>query len=190
MSKIQKILLVITLINLSIVLLFPPYDDYSITNNGAAVFAGFIFVFSELAGNFQLNEALLYLEVAVVLINLGILWLLTTENSRRKTGKKINFRNAAMILVAINLVGVLLFPPFEYISNMTNAVIPTFEGFYFIFSHPPNRVIVTSILYIEVFFVLINGCFLLLAFKGSSATEMTPEQALAYMMKMQAGKKK
>ncbi|MDZ4098357.1 MAG: hypothetical protein U1E13_06600 [Methylophilaceae bacterium] len=191
MSKIQKILLlVITLINFSIVLLFPPYDDYSITNNNAAVFAGFIFVFSKLAENFQLNEALLYLEVAVVLINLGILWLLTTENSRRKTGKKINFRNAAMILVAINLVGVLLFPPFEYISNMTNAVIPTFEGFYFIFSHPPNRVIVTAVLYIEVFFVLINGCFLLLAFKDGNASEMTPEQTLAYMMKMQSGKKK
>lgn len=189
MSRAQKLLLIITAINLSIVLLFPPYDDYSITNNGAAVFAGFIFVFANLAENFQLNEALLYLEVAVILINLGILWLLTTENSRRKASKKINFRNATMILVAINLVGVLLFPPFEYISNMTNAVIPTFEGFYFIFSHPPNRVIVTTILYIEVFFVLINGCFLLLAFKGSHADQLTPEQALAYMMKIQAGKK-
>lgn len=190
MSKVQKILLAITAFNLAIVLLFPPYDDYLITNNGAAVFAGFIFVFADLTANFQLNDALLYLEVAVILINLGILWLLTAEDSRRKTGQKINFRNAAMILVAINLVGVLLFPPFEYISNMTNAVIPTFEGFYFIFSHPPNRVIVTPILYIEVIFVLINGCFLLLAFKGSKAPEVTAEEALAYMAKIQASQRK
>lgn len=36
-----------------------------------------------------------------------------------------------LALTSFNLVIVFLFPPFEYISNMTRAVIPTFEGFYF-----------------------------------------------------------
>jgi hypothetical protein len=135
-----------------------------VTNNGAAIFAGFLFAFNN-SSNLSINTSLLYLEVAVVLINLGILWLFSNENERRKGMKNFNFRKAAMILIAANLVAVLLFPPFEYISNMTHAVIPTFEGFYFIFSHPSYRVIVTPILYLEVFFILINGGLILLAFK-------------------------
>ena len=187
LTKTQKILLVLAAFNLAIVFLFPPFDDYSVTNNDAAIFAGFLFVFNK-SSNLLINASLLYLEVAVVLINLGILWLLTTENARRVDKKKFNFRKAAMILIAANLVGVLLFPPFEYISNMTLAVIPTFEGFYFIFSHPPYRVIVTPILYIEVFFVLINGSLMLLAFKEEGEAPGA-EQAMAYMAKLQAEKK-
>jgi hypothetical protein len=82
-----------------------------------------------------------------------------------------------------------MFPPFEYISNMTRAVIPTFEGFYFIFSHPPYRVIVTPILYLEVFFVLINGGLMLLAFKEDTGEAASAEQAMAYMAKLQVAKK-
>jgi hypothetical protein len=48
---------------------------------------------------------------------------------------------------------------------MTRAAIPSFEGFYFLFAHPPYRVIVTPILWLEAIFVLINGGLLLLAFK-------------------------
>jgi hypothetical protein len=188
LSKTQKILLALTGLNLLIVFLFPPFDDYSVTNNDAAIFAGFLFAFNK-SSNLIINASLLYLEVAVVLINLCILWLLTTENERRRKMKKFNFRKAAMILIAANLVGVLLFPPFEYISNMTRAVIPTFEGFYFIFSHPPYRVIVTPILYLEVIFVLINGGLMLLAFKEEGGGT-DAKQAMAYMAKLQATKAK
>lgn len=189
LSKTQKILLALTGFNLVVVFLFPPFDDYSVTNNDAAIFAGFLFAFNK-SSNLIINASLLYLEVAVVLINLCILWLLTTENERRKKVKKFNFRKAAMILIAANLIGVLLFPPFEYISNMTRAVIPTFEGFYFIFSHPPYRVIVTPILYLEVIFVLVNGGLMLLAFKEDGGETTDAEQAMAYMAKLQAAKNK
>ena len=188
LSKTQKILLALTAFNLAIVFYFPPFDDYSVTNNDAAIFEGFRFVFNN-SPNLVINASLLYLEVAVVLINLGILWLLTIENERRVDNQKFAFRKAAMILIAINLIGVLMFPPFEYISNMTRAIIPTFEGFYFIFSHPPYRVIVTPILYIEVFFVLINGGLMLLAFKEEEEEAPSAEQAMAYMAKLHADKK-
>ncbi len=188
LSKTQKILLALTAFNLAVVFLFPPFDDYAVTNNDAAIFAGFMFAFTK-SHNLVINSGLLYLEVTVVLINLCILWLITTENARRVDKKKFNFRKAAMILIAANLVGVLMFPPFEYISNMTRAVIPTFEGFYFIFSHPPYRVIVTPILYLEVFFVLINGGLMLLAFKENGEEAASAEQAMAYMAKLQAAKK-
>ena len=87
-----------------------------------------------------------------------------------------------MILVVVNLIGVFLFPPFEYISNMTNAVIPTFEGFYCIFTPPPYRAIVTPILYLEVIFILINGGLMLLAFKQPKDETFTAEQTIAYMV--------
>jgi len=164
MSRAQKILLAITVFNLALILLFPPFDDYSVTSNDVAIFGGFRFVFSS-APNAALNRSFLFLEIAVVLANAAIFWLITLENAVKAGKQKFSYRKATLLLVAANLAAILLFPPFEYISNMTRAVIPSFEGFYFLFARPPYRVIVTPILWLEVIFVLINGGLLLLAFK-------------------------
>ncbi len=164
MSRAQKILLALTTLNLTLILLFPPFDDYSVTSNDVAIFGGFQFVFSKSA-NSVINSSFLFLEIAVVLVNASIFWLISLENAANSGKKKFSYRKATLLLVAANLAGILLFPPFEYISNMTRAMIPTFEGFYFLFAHPPYRVIVTPILWMEVIFVLINGGLLLLAFR-------------------------
>ena len=164
MSRAQKILLALTALNLTLILLFPPFDDYSVTSNDVAIFGGFQFVFSKSA-NSVINSSFLFLEIAVVLVNASIFWLISLENAANPGKKKFSYRKATLLLVAANLAGILLFPPFEYISNMTRAMIPTFEGFYFLFAHPPYRVIVTPILWMEVIFVLINGGLLLLAFR-------------------------
>ena len=189
MTKNQKILLLLSVVNLALIFLFPPYDDNSINHNGIGIFAGFLFAFGHKSQNVVVNSSFLYLEVTVVIINLCVLWLLTIENARRNQGKRINFRNASIVLVVLNLIGALLFPPFEYISHMTKAVIPTFEGFYFIFAHPPYRAIVTPLLYIEVFVILINGCLLLLVFKGNKAEVYTAEDSLTYAAKLRNQKK-
>lgn len=164
MSRAQKILLALTAFNLALILLFPPFDDYSVTSNDVAIFGGFQFIFSK-SENSVINSSFLFLEIAVVLVNASIFWLISLENAASRGKKKFSYRKATLMLVAANLAGILLFPPFEYISNMTRAMIPTFEGFYFLFAHPPYRVIVTPILWMEVIFVLINGGLLLLAFK-------------------------
>ena len=164
MSRAQKILLALTALNLTLILLFPPFDDYSVTSNDIAIFGGFQFVFSKSA-NSVINSSFLFLEIAVVLVNASIFWLISLENAANPGKKKFSYRKATLLLVAANLAGILLFPPFEYISNMTRAMIPTFEGFYFLFAHPPYRVIVTPLLWMEVIFVLINGGLLLLAFR-------------------------
>lgn len=185
----QKFLLLITIINLVLIGLFPPYDDVSINQNGVGVFLGFLFFFSQKSNNLMLNSSFLYLEITVVLINLCILWLITIETKHKRNGIA-NLRNAAIVLVALNLIGVLFFPPFEYISHLTNAVIPTFEGFYFIFAHPPYRAIVTPLLYLEVFIVLINGCLLMLVFKGNQKKNYSAEDALAFAAKAKLEKQK
>jgi len=164
MSKAQKVLLALTVFNLALILLFPPFDDYSVTSNNVAIFGGFYF-FQNAAPNAVINTSFLFLEITVVLVNAAIFWLVILENQTRQSQHRFSYRKATLFLVAANLVAIMLFPPFEYISNMTRAAIPTFEGFYFLFSRPPYRVIVTPILWLETIFVLINGCLLLLAFK-------------------------
>ncbi len=177
--QVKKYLIAFAIFNLAIVLLFPPFDDYSITNRGIAIFYGFVFI---LNGNerLQINQSMLYLEVMVILINFGIFWLLTNTGNRRRITMRIGLRNTSMIVIALNLIAILLFPPFEYVSSMTHAVIPTFDGFYFIFSHPRYQVIVTPILYIEVFLVLINGGLMLLLFKEKK-TVGSAQEALHYL---------
>lgn len=164
MSNAQKILLALTVLNLSVILMFPPFDDYSVTSNDIAIFGGFRF-FLYAPPNSAVNLSFQFLEITVVLVNAAIFWLITLENQARQVQHQFSYRKATLLLVAVNLVAIVLFPPFEYISNMTRATIPTFEGFYFLFSRPPDRVIVTPILWLEAIFVLINGALLLLAFK-------------------------
>ena len=84
-------------------------------------------------------------------------------------------------MVALNLVVIILFPPFESVYAITKATIPTFEGFYFIFARQPNHVIVTTILYLEVFFVLINGALFWLIFREIKYERLAPAEALKIM---------
>jgi hypothetical protein len=79
---------------------------------------------------------------------------------------------------------IVLFPPFESVFAVANAALPTFEGFYFLFGRRPNHVIVTTLLYIEVIFVLINCALAWLIFRRSPATGLTPEQAQALAMQL------
>ena len=89
-----------------------------------------------------------------------------------------------LIFVAINLVVILLFPPFESVFAMTNAALPTFEGFYFIFARQTNHVIVTTILYLEVILVLINGALFWLIFRERKREALTPEEAMKVMLEI------
>lgn len=181
MNQAQKTLLTITALNLVLILLFPPFDDYSVTSNDVAIFGGFQFVLSS-AANAMVNRSFLFLEIAVVLANTAIFWLITLENANRKGRQQFSYRKATLYLVAFNLVAILLFPPFEYISNMSRAAIPSFEGFYFLFARPPYRVIVTPILWLEVIFVLINGGLLLLAFKENRVLRNDGDAGAAELM--------
>lgn len=83
-----------------------------------------------------------------------------------------------------NLTVILLFPPFEYFYATSNAVLPTFEGFYFIFSAGPMLTIVTPILYLEVMFVLFNGAVLWLLFREKKEKELTPQESAELMRQL------
>ncbi len=164
MNRNQGIALAIAAANLLLITLFPPVDQYSIASSAIPVFAGFYFI----AGKPLLsvvNTDLLTIEIIVVLVNLAIAWLLLRDKPATARSLNISLQNASLIFTGINLVLMLLFPPMESVFALTKAAIPTFEGFYFIFSQKSAHVIVETLLYLEVMFILVNGALLWLIFR-------------------------
>ena len=179
MNRNQKIALAIAAANLAVLLLFPPFDQHSIANSKVPVFAGFNFVFASLPRS-EINSGVLFLEAIVLLVNAAVAWLLLRDRAQDARPRlRIGFQNAVLVMTAANLVLMLLFPPFESVFAVTNAALPNFEGFYFIFSQKPNHTIVTTVLYLEVIFILVNGALLWLIFKGRRSVQLTPEQVKA-----------
>jgi len=184
MNRNEKIALWLGVANLAVVLLFPPFDSFSLTDTKALFFAGFKFVFS-LGSNEVINSDVLFLELVVLLVNVGVAWLLSRE-ARRAFGAKRNFiyRNAILLAIASNLAVILLFPPFEYFNAITHAPLPIFQGFYFVFSAGPMLTTVTLILYLEVVFVLLNGAVMWLIFRKDKTGKLPLQKAMQSMRKL------
>jgi len=126
----------------------------------------------------------------VVLINGAIGWLLLRDRpSSVALHRRSSYQNAVLMFTAINLALIVLFPPFESVFALTNAALPTFEGFYFLFTQRPNHTIVTALLYIEVIFILVNGALAWLIFKQLGTSGFTPEQAQALAMQLRRSKR-
>lgn len=184
----QKIALLVAAANVLVMLLFPPYDQYSIASLRLPIFAGFhFFVFAPPYS--EVNTALLTLEIFVVLINAGIALLLLRERPPGARPRRFGYQAAVLIFTGANLVLVLLFPPFESVFAVTRAALPTFEGFYFIFARQPTHVIVTTLLYLEVIFILVNGALLWLIFRERRPEQITLEQLQRLAEKLERGRR-
>lgn len=187
----QRIAVFVAVANLLLLAAFPPFDYVSLQRGNVPTFDGFYFAFG-LHPNRVMNMDFLLLEIIVVLINACIAVLLLrapAASQARKLGGNWRQRSV-LLLVAINLVLMLLFPPFEYYSAITKAALPTFEGFYFVFGDNSQRQLVTPILYIEVALVLINGALLWLAFRDKTPDELSAEQVRALAQRVRAAQKK
>lgn len=180
----QKIALWLGAANLAVIWLFPPFDSFSFTDTQALIFAGFHFRFAHVIHE-TINGDLLFLENVVLLVNVGVAWLLLRDvKDITKSKGYINYQNAILLGVAGNLTLILLFPPFQYIYALTNAVLPSFQGFYFIFMSGPMLTVVTPILYLEVVFVLFNGSMLWLLFNRVTERELSSQEAMELMRKL------
>jgi len=180
----QKIALWLGAANLILILLFPPFDSYSATDAKAPVFAGFHFGLVH-GIHEMINGDVLFLEIVVLFVNMGIAWLLLRDRQSMNSAKKyLNYQNAILLMVAANLTLILLFPPFQYIYAITNALLPSFQGFYFIFTAGTMLSVVTPILYLEVLFVLCNGAMLWLLFNRVEEREPSPTEAMELPRKL------
>lgn len=179
MNRTQAIALGIAALNLALLLLFPPHDYLSLQRGNIPTFDGFYWAYTALP-NRVVNRDFLALELLVVIINAAIAWLLLRGPvlDRHRPGMT-RLQRGVLWVVALNLVLMLLFPPFENYSAITKAVIPTFDGFYFVFGDNSKRQVITSILYIEVTLMLINGALAWLLFRRRGDEQLTPEQMRA-----------
>lgn len=164
MNHPQRIAVIVAVVNLLLIGLFPPCDQFGITAFKIPVFAGFYFIAARPPQSL-INVDLLVIELSVVLINLAIAWLLLQDRPAGAPRKKLGLQGASLIFTGSNLILMLLFPPMESVFALTKAAIPTFEGFYFIFSQKPAHVIVETLLYLEVMFILVNGALLWMIFR-------------------------
>lgn len=183
MNRNQRLVVAFAAANLVFVLLFPPFDAFTIASAQLPIFAGFELYFAR-DPYMQVNTGVLLLEVFVVLINAGIALLLLRDGEKETRRPVVNLQNATLIVVGINLVVALLFPPMESVYAITKAALPTFEGFFFIFARQANHIIVSTILYLEVIFVLVNGALFWLIFRKKQEKALTPEEAYKLMMEM------
>jgi hypothetical protein len=164
MNRNQGIALAVAVANILLITLFPPIDQFSVASANIPVFAGFYFILSKPPLSL-VNADLLAIEILVVLVNLAIAWLLLREKPAGIKRPRLSLQNASLLFTGVNLVLMLLFPPMESVFLVTKAAIPTFEGFFFIFAQKPAHVIVDTLLYIEISFILANGALLWLIFK-------------------------
>lgn len=174
MTRTQTVAIAITLANLALILLFPPFDYLAISRGSVPTFEGFSFYFSH-GPNRLINASFLYLEVFVVLINGTIAWLLGRPRGGLKRGS-FDFQRAVLITVAVNLVLIMLFPPFENFDKVTKATLPSFDGFYLVFGDNTRRVIVSPILYLEAIFVLVNGAIFWLLLKDRGREQLSARE--------------
>ncbi len=159
MKRGQKLVIAVVAANLLLQLTFPPFDYVALQRGRLPTFDGFYFFLGEHA-NRVVNSGYLLLEIVVVLINAWIGWLLLSDDAtpRRRQGER--HQRGVLVLIAVNLLLMLLFPPFENTYAVTTLALPTFDGFYFIFGHHAYRHIVTTVLYIEIAALLVNGALL------------------------------
>ena len=191
MNTSQRIALLVAVANLALLMIFPPYDYVSLQRANIPTFDGFHFAFGS-HPNSVMNADFLALELIVVAINACIAILLLRDSPVRVGPSPGGNRRQRIVLalMAVNLVLVLLFPPFEYFSAITKAALPTFEGFYFLFDDNSQRQLVTAILYIEVALVIINGALLWLLFRDKKPDEISEEQARALARHIRATQNK
>lgn len=178
LSRQQWIILIAAMANSALVSLFPPFDYVSLQRSNIPTFSGFYWALTQHPGH-VINHDFLTLELIVILINAGIAWLLVSNKQSSLPPKKQLWRHGVLWMVGLNLVVMLLFPPFENYSAVTKAVIPSFEGFYFVFADNSRRQLVTPILYIEIILLLINAGLILLFLKDRKQEKLRPQEIRA-----------
>lgn len=171
MNKQQAVLLAAAVINIAILALFPPYDYVSAARNNVPTFEGFHFLFAD-HGNSVMNTNFLQIEIFVVLINACIGWLLLKPRADDSKDKGRRWQRIVLFGTGVNLVLALLFPPFQNYYAVTNAALPTFDGFYFLFDDHSKHTLVLPILYMELIFVLVNGGLLWLVLRRTKGDEL------------------
>lgn len=173
MNKYQRLIITVVIIDLIVILLFPPFVERSLAKNAFPSFDGFYFLLSEL-GHRPIDKPLLSLELLWIAVNALSAWLLL-GNERRDSSHVIGIS----LFAVVNLAVICLFPPFEQYNSLLRNTAPGFDSFYFLFGDRSARPLFLPLLQLEIFFVLINALALFLVFSAVQRGEIAEQERAA-----------
>lgn len=162
MNKYQRLIVVAASMNVLIMLLFPPFTSQPLARGMLPSFDGFYPIVSQL-GHKPLFTELLTIQLMFVGINTLAAWLALQSKTRHGKHPDFHFAQAIGWFVAVNLIVIFTFPPFEPYQLLLRADGGGFDSFYFVFGSRSQRTIFWPLLYLECMLVIINalGIFLL-----------------------------
>jgi hypothetical protein len=163
-DKRLAVLLALVIGNLALVLAFPPCDYLSLAHRGLPTFDGF-YPLLDIPINRKINEDFLVLEILVILINACLGWLLINHSSGPKAYSRLT--QGLLCFLGLNLILIVLFPPFADYRSLSRSFIPSFEGFYFVFGDNSQRRLVDEVLFLEVAMLLANAALIWLIMRES-----------------------
>lgn len=177
MNKHQRLIITVVIIDLIVILLFPPFVERSLARNAFPTFDGFYFLLSEL-GRRPIDNALLSMELFWIAANALSAWPLLGDDGRREPQGSRHALGIGLFAF-VNITVICLFPPFEQYDSLLRNTAPGFDSFYFLFGDRSARPLFLPLLPLEIFFVLINALALFLVFSAIQRGETAERERLA-----------
>lgn len=180
MNRYQRLVITVAIIDLIVILLFPPFVERTLARNSLTSFDGFYFLLSEF-GRRSLDTSLLSLQVIWITANALSAWLALDQPGPTEQTDQAEHRRTVGIglFTVVNLAIICLFPPFEQYNSLLRSTAPGFDSFYFLFGDRSARPLFWPLLQLEVFFVLINALALHLLFNAIKRGEQAERERQA-----------
>jgi hypothetical protein len=173
MNKYQRLVIVIAMVDVVVMVLFPPFNSQPLAKGMLPSFDGFYPLITNL-GHKQLYTELLTLQLMFVGANTLTAWLVLQSKKHHDDIPEFAFMLGIACFLAVNLAVIFTFPPFEPYQSLVRSTGSTFDSFYFIFGARSKRPIYEPLLYLECVFIIINALTFMLLFnavkRGDEAT--------------------
>ena len=162
MNRTRRLITVLAAVNIVVMLLVPPCDSLVLGRGTLPTFDAYYPIFDTHPRRF-INTDLLSVQLAWVGANALVAFLMAVPG---RVASGVSPRTAVLGIAAINLVLMLLFPPFENYSSSTRIVASHFDGFYFAFGDRAQRALYLPLLYLELMALAVNTAVMWLALPG------------------------
>jgi len=182
MNKYQRIVVIVTAVNIALMCLFPPFLDNPLRKGVLPSFDGFYPLFTAIASK-RIYTQLLTLQIMLVVINGLIAWLVLDRKTERGEQSEFRYMRAIGMFAGGNLLVMLAFPPFETYGSLLKFDPPSFDGFYFIAGDKRNRNFFIPLLYLEIILVVINALTVWLLFNTVRRAEVQAKEKILELAK-------
>jgi hypothetical protein len=177
MNKYQRIVVIVTAVNIALMFLFPPFLDNPLRKGMLPGFDGFYPLFTAIAAK-RIHTQLLTMQILFVVINGLIAWLVLDRKTGQGELSEFRFMRAIGLFAVGNLAVILAFPPFETYGSLLKFDPPSFDGFYFVAGDKRHRNFFVPLLYLEIILVVINLLTVWLLFNTVRRAEIQAKEKI------------